>query len=61
MVHLRYGDAGMHLAMSFFAPLRPHTDAVMEDFTVDELLAIEKFLRGMTGALVEYRDELRGR
>ncbi|BAL89050.1 putative MarR-family transcriptional regulator [Actinoplanes missouriensis 431] len=61
VVHLRYGDAGMSLAMAFFTPLRPHTDAVMDQFSVDELQVIEKFLNGMTGALVEYRDELRGR
>ncbi|MEU4564174.1 MarR family transcriptional regulator [Actinoplanes sp. NPDC023936] len=61
VVHLRYGDAGMSLAMAFFTPLRPHTDAVMDQFNVDELQTIEKFLNGMTSALVEYRDELRKR
>ncbi len=61
VVHLRYGDAGMSLAMAFFTPLRPHTDAVMDQFDVDELQTIEKFLSGMTSALVEYRDELRKR
>jgi DNA-binding MarR family transcriptional regulator len=60
VVHLRYGDAGMTLAMAFFAPLRPHTDAVMEQFTVGELLAVEKFLTGMTGALGTYKGELKG-
>ncbi|WP_229069941.1 MarR family winged helix-turn-helix transcriptional regulator [Actinoplanes sp. DH11] len=61
VVHLRYGDAGMQLAMAFFTPLRPHTDRVMEKFSVEELQAVEKFLDGMTAALVEYRDELRAR
>ncbi|WP_328469789.1 MarR family transcriptional regulator [Actinoplanes sp. NBC_00393] len=61
VVHLRYGDAGMSLAMAFFTPLRPHTDAVMEKFSVEELQAVERFLAGMGEALVSYRDELRGR
>jgi DNA-binding MarR family transcriptional regulator len=61
VVHLRYADAGMELAMAFFTPLRPHTDAVLEQFSVDELRAVEKFLGGMTAALVTYRDELRAR
>ncbi|MEV6304681.1 MarR family transcriptional regulator [Actinoplanes sp. NPDC051861] len=61
VVHLRYGDAGMTLALAFFTPLRPHTDAVMEKFSVTELQAVERFLGGMAGALVAYRDELRGK
>jgi DNA-binding MarR family transcriptional regulator len=60
VVHLRYGDAGMTLAMAFFTPLRPHTDAVMDQFSVEELAAVEKFLTGMASALVAYRGELKG-
>ena len=40
VVHLRYAEAGMSLAMAFFMPLRPHTDAVMEQFSVDELKVV---------------------
>ncbi|WP_309238212.1 MarR family winged helix-turn-helix transcriptional regulator [Actinoplanes aureus] len=61
VVHLRYGEAGMALAIAFFTPLRPHTDAVMEQFSVDELRAVERFLAGMGKALVTYRGELRAR
>nr|GID88484.1 hypothetical protein Ade03nite_74080 [Actinoplanes derwentensis] len=59
VVHLRYADAGMALALAFFTPLAPRTDAVMNDFSVGELETIEKFLNGMIGSLVAYRDELR--
>ena len=59
VVHLRYADAGMALAVAFFTPLRPRADAVMEKFSVDELQTIEKFLRGMNDALVSYKEELR--
>ncbi|MFC7533330.1 MarR family winged helix-turn-helix transcriptional regulator [Actinoplanes sp. GCM10030250] len=59
VVHLRYADAGMSLAVAFFTPLRPHTDAVMEQFSVEELRAVERFLGGMAKALTAYRDELR--
>lgn len=61
VVHLRYAEAGMSLATAFFTPLRPRADAVMEQFSVDELHTIEKFLHGMTSALTAYRDELRDR
>ncbi|MBW6434692.1 MarR family transcriptional regulator [Actinoplanes hulinensis] len=59
VVHLRYADAGMALALSFFAPLSPRTDEVMARFGVGELQTIEKFLHGMISALISYRDELR--
>ena len=61
VVHLRYADAGMSLALAFFTPLRPHTDAVMEQFSVEELKVVEKFLAGMAAALATYRNELRTR
>ncbi len=59
VVHLRYGEPGMALATSFFAPMAPRTDAVMEQFSTEELLAVERFLQGMLGTLTVYRDELK--
>jgi DNA-binding MarR family transcriptional regulator len=59
VVHLRYADAGMALAMAFFTPMAPRTDKVMAEFDVDELQTIERFLQGMIGSVVSYRDELR--
>ena len=59
VVHLRYADAGMALAQAFFTPLAPRTDEVMAQFGVDDLQVIEKFLQGMVGSLMAYRDELR--
>lgn len=60
VVHLRYADAGMALAMEFFTPLVPRADAVIDRFSTGELHTIETFLHGMIGALTSYRDELRG-
>ncbi|WP_430785982.1 MarR family winged helix-turn-helix transcriptional regulator [Actinoplanes sp. G11-F43] len=59
VVHLRYAEAGMALAQTFFTPLAPRTDAVMNGFSVGELETVERFLNGMIGSLVSYRDELR--
>ena len=59
VVHLRYAEAGMSLAVAFFTPLQPHTDAVMDQFSVEELQAVERFLQGMSAALTTYRAELR--
>ncbi|MFC4070965.1 MarR family winged helix-turn-helix transcriptional regulator [Actinoplanes subglobosus] len=59
VVHLRYAEAGMALALAFFTPLAPRTDEVMARFGTDELHTIEKFLQGMIGAVTSYRDELR--
>lgn len=59
VVHLRYADAGMALAQAFFTPLAPRTDAVMNEFGVEELAVVERFLQGMVASLVTYRDELR--
>jgi DNA-binding MarR family transcriptional regulator len=61
VVHLRYGESGMSLAMAFFTPLAPRTDAVMEKFDVAELQVVERFVQGMVDALLDYRHELRDR
>jgi DNA-binding MarR family transcriptional regulator len=60
VVHLRYGETGMALAMAFFTPLAPRTDAVMARFDVAELQVVERFVAGMVQSLTSYRDELRG-
>ncbi|GAA4945132.1 hypothetical protein GCM10025331_35430 [Actinoplanes utahensis] len=59
VVHLRYADAGMALAIKFFAPLAPRTDKIMSEFAVEELQTIERFLQSMITSVVTYRDELR--
>jgi DNA-binding MarR family transcriptional regulator len=59
VVHLRYGEPGMALALEFFGPLGKRTDKVMDDFTDEELALVQRFLRGMTDALVDHHAEVR--
>ncbi|MFI7545359.1 MarR family winged helix-turn-helix transcriptional regulator [Actinoplanes sp. NPDC049599] len=59
VVHLRYGEPGMKLAMEFFGPLGKRTDKVMADFTDEDLALVGRFLRGMNEALAEHRTEVR--
>jgi DNA-binding MarR family transcriptional regulator len=59
MVHLRYGDAGMALAMAFFEPLGRRTDDVMNDYSDAELATVRRFLAGMGEALAAHHREVR--
>ncbi|MEV6600831.1 MarR family transcriptional regulator [Actinoplanes sp. NPDC051346] len=59
VVHLRYGEPGMALAMAFFGPLGARTDAVMADFDDADLATVHRFLAGMTTALAAHRHEVR--
>ena len=59
VVHLRYAEPGMALAMQFFGPLGKRTDQVMADFTDEDLALVGRFLRGMNEALAEHRTEVR--
>jgi DNA-binding MarR family transcriptional regulator len=59
VVHLRYGEPGMALAMEFFGPLGKRTDDVMAGFSDDELALVRRFLHGMNEALAEHRTEVR--
>jgi DNA-binding MarR family transcriptional regulator len=59
VVHLRYGEPGMALALGFFGPLGKRTDKVMADFSDEELALVRRFLSGMTEALVDHHAEVR--
>jgi DNA-binding MarR family transcriptional regulator len=59
VVHLRYGEPGMALALGFFGPLGKRTDKVMADFSDEELALVQRFLSGMTEALVDHHAEVR--
>jgi DNA-binding MarR family transcriptional regulator len=59
VVHLRYGEPGMAIAMEFFGPLGARTDRVMAQFSDAELALIHKFLEGMHAALVDHHQEVR--
>lgn len=48
-VFLHYSPSGRALADEFFAPLLQHSDAVMDQFTAEELIVVRRFL-AVTGA-----------
>jgi DNA-binding MarR family transcriptional regulator len=59
VVHLRYGEPGMALALEFFGPLGKRTDKVMGGFSDAELALVRRFLQGMNDALAEHHVEVR--
>jgi DNA-binding MarR family transcriptional regulator len=59
VVHLRYGEPGMALALSFFGPLGQRTDEVMAGFSDAELATVHRFMAGMTEALTAHHREVR--
>ena len=59
VVHLRYGEPGMALALEFFGPLGKRTDQVMAEFSDEDLALVHRFLRGMNAALSDHRTEVR--
>ncbi|MEV4641889.1 MarR family transcriptional regulator [Actinoplanes sp. NPDC049548] len=60
VVHLRYGEPGMALAMAFFGPLGQRTDEVMAGFGDAELATVHRFLAGMNEALSAHHREVVG-
>lgn len=59
VVHLRYGEPGMMLALGFFGPLGKRTDKVMAEFSDAELALVQRFLSGMNEALADHHTEVR--
>lgn len=59
VVHLRYGEPGMKLAVEFFGPLGRRSDDVMNQFSDGELATVRRFLDGMTAALTAHHHEMR--
>jgi len=54
VVHLRYGEPGMALALEFFGPLGKRTDDVMAGYSDEDLALVHRFLQGMNDALAEH-------
>lgn len=54
-VHLRYAEAGMALAMSFFGPLGQRTDRIMSGFDDAELATVQRFLVAMSEVMEDHR------
>ena len=59
VVHLRYGEPGMALALQFFGPLGKRTDDVMAGYSDADLALVRRFLQGMNDALAEHHAEVR--
>jgi DNA-binding MarR family transcriptional regulator len=59
VVHLRYGEPGMALALEFFGPLGKRTDDVMSGFSDEDLATVHRFLEGMTAALSAHHGAVR--
>jgi len=59
MVHLRYAEPGMALALSFFGPLGKRSDEVMAGFSDEELATVQRFMVGMNQALTAHHRDVR--
>lgn len=59
VVHLRYGEPGMALAVEFFGPLGRRTDIVMAEFSDADLDIVRRFLGAMTAAVTAHHHEVR--
>ncbi|WP_018216286.1 MarR family winged helix-turn-helix transcriptional regulator [Salinispora vitiensis] len=58
-VLVHYADRGAEVAREFFRPLGRRTDAVMLDFTDDELETVHRFVTAVRATLREHRDAVR--
>lgn len=58
VVHLRHTGSGRETAGEFFGPLVGRTDAVMGEFSDDELAMVARFLDGAARSVRSYLDDL---
>jgi len=56
-VHLEVAPEAMKLAATFFHPLNTRLTRAMEDYSPEEMAAIERFLTDMTREVSGYREE----
>ncbi|MBT8228352.1 MAG: MarR family transcriptional regulator [Dactylosporangium sp.] len=59
-INLRYADRGAALAMEFFGGLRASRDAVLDQFSDDELQRVLHFMTEMRRILAEHRTRVSG-
>jgi DNA-binding MarR family transcriptional regulator len=52
-IHLHYADSGKEVAVAFFQPLGRLTDAIMEQFTDEELAVVRRYLAGIVEATAQ--------
>jgi len=58
VVHLRFTDQGMATGLAFFGSLGDRTNAILDQFSHDELLVIDRFITAMADATREQAGEL---
>lgn len=58
-VLVHYADRGAAVAAEFFRPLGRRTDAVMSEFTDDDLEIVHRFVTAIRATLREHRDAVR--
>ena len=51
VVHLRYTDQGMATGLAFFGSLGDRANAILDQFTGDELLVIQRFITAMADSV----------
>lgn len=57
-VHLRLSAAGRDLAETVYPPILRLSDAVMNEFTPEELMTVARFLTATTAAMATFRASL---
>jgi DNA-binding MarR family transcriptional regulator len=58
VVHLRYTESGQATAIAFFGPLGQRADAVMDQFSLSELVVIERFMKRVSAMMREHVESL---
>jgi len=58
VVHLRYTEQGMATGLAFFGSLGERTNALLDQFSDEELQVIQRFLAGAADALHDQVDHL---
>ena len=58
VVHLRYTDQGRATGLAFFGALGERANAVLDQFSDDELAVIERFIAAMADSMYEHVAEL---
>jgi DNA-binding MarR family transcriptional regulator len=58
VVHLRYTEAGQATALAFFGPLGERTEAIMDQFSPDELDVIARFMTAVSDSMHAHLEQL---
>ena len=58
VVHLRYTEQGMATGLAFFGSLGDRANAILDQFSHDELLVIQKFVTAMAESVSQHVHDL---